>query len=289
MTRLTYVIKETLRDLRHNPWTALASLLSLTLLYLLFDLFWISAGTSQHFYHNLTAQLRVEAFVEEPLPDSLVRELTARVTAVSGVTSVSYVSREEARTRLAEMVGTDLLAGYDEANPLPRSYQITVAAEQLTSDDLARIEVDLMALRGIDAVNYSRDWLLKAESGKRLVWQVGVVLGSLILAAAVIGSANNIRLMTKARAGGFRQMLLLGAGRFFIALPFVIEGFVISGLAAVAGWIVIVYASTRIAFAQFEVVYPATDEKVLFCVGAALLGALSAYVGVHRQLREHVP
>jgi len=285
MTRILYIFKETVRSLGRNPMTALASFLSLALLFLLFDLFWVAAGTSQQFYRNLVSQIRVEAYVEESVPDSMMTAIASDVRSVEGVMQVTAISRDSARARLIEMLGSDLLMGYDEVNPLPRSFVLSVDDASLSSAALGRIENELQNIEGIGEVHYSRDWLLKAEATKRLMWQVGLILGILIVAAAVISSANNIRLMTRARAVGFRQMLLLGAGRIFIAFPFVVEGFLLSGLAAAAGWGVVFYGRTRIAFSQVSIIYPATDPIVFYCLAAGLLGAISGYLGLRRQLK----
>ena len=285
MTRIVHVIREFFRNLGRNPFTALASFLSLALLFLLFDLFWVAAETSQQFYHNLISQVRMEAYVAEDVPDSSLTALAADVRTIPGVAQIATITRDSARARLAEMVGNDLLAGYDDDNPLPRSFIIALESDALSSTEMERIETALMSIQGIEAVDYSRDWLTKAEETKRLMWQVGLALGILIIAAAVISSANNIRLMTRARAVGFRQMLLLGAGKIFISLPFVIEGFLVSGLAAAAGWAIIWYERSRIALSQIDIVYPTGENVLLYCAAAALLGAVSGFVGLRRQLK----
>jgi len=108
----------------------------------------------------------------------------------------------------------------------------------------------------------------------------------LIVAAALVGSANNIRLMTRAQAIGFRQMLLQGAGRLFITLPYLVESLLISGLAAILGWVLVLYGRTRITFTQFNVVFPPQTEIILFCAGVALLGAFSGFLGLRKMLRD---
>ena len=285
MTRIVHIVREFFRNLGHNPFTALASLLSLALLFLLFDLFWIAAGTSEQFYRNLIAQVRVEAYVAESVPDSTMATLAADVRGTPGVADLITITRDSARSRLADMVGADLLVGYDSENPLPRSFVVTLEDSALNVAGMEKIESELMSISGIEAVAYSRDWLVKAEETKLLMFQVGLVLGILIIAAAVISSANNIRLMTRARAVGFRQMLLLGAGKIFISLPFVVEGFLVSGLAAAVGWGVIWYEKSRIALSQIEIIYPTFEDILIYCLAAALLGAISGFLGLRRQLK----
>ncbi len=162
---------------------------------------------------------------------------------------------------------------------------MTVSPEKLNSANLQTMETQIGAIDGTDRVHYSRKWLEKAEEAKGVIFQIGLVLGSLILATALISSANNIRLAARARAVGFRQMLLLGAGRLFIAIPFIIEGFLIGGISAALGWAVILYARTRINLVQIEIVYPTYENIALFCLIAAGVGAISGYIGLRKLLR----
>lgn len=286
MIRINYLLRELVRNLRRNAGTALASLLSLTLLFLLFDLFWITAGTSDRFYRDLLSEIRVEIFLDESFPDSSVTRVSNQLLSIPGVLDYEYISRQQARQRLADMVGTDLLIGYDETNPLPRSYVLTIEENYLNSQELAGIEADLRTIEGVDEVHYSRDWLDKAETAKSILLQIGLALGGLILAAALIGSANSIRLMTRARAVGFRQMLLQGAGRLFIALPFLVESFLISGVSAVLGWALIFYGKTRVGFSRIDIEFPTQDEIIGYCVAVALLGVVSSFLGLRKLLKD---
>jgi cell division protein FtsX len=254
-------------------------------LLLLFDLFWIAAGTSDRFYRDLISEIEVELFVDEAFGDSSAAAMSNHLIGVDGVLDFEYISRGRARERLIDMVGTDLLAGYDAANPLPRSYLLTVDDASLTTAALDIIETQLLAIEGVGSVHFSREWLDKAERAKSVILQVGLVLGGLILAAALTGSANNIRLMTQARAVGFRQMLLQGSGRLFIAFPFLIESFLISGISAALGWGLIWYGKSRVGLSRIEIIFPHSDEIILFCAVVAVLGAFSSYLGLRKLLK----
>ncbi|MEW5795821.1 MAG: permease-like cell division protein FtsX [Candidatus Zixiibacteriota bacterium] len=286
MSRAAHTAMRVGRNLRHNAGTAAASLLSLTLLFLLFDFFWIAAGTADRFYRDLLSELRVEVFVDEAVSDSTLTGIADWVMQIDGVINCELISRDLARQRLADMVGTDLLVGYEQTNPLPRSYMLTVQDDFRNGAAMAKLEQGLRTIAGLSEIHYSREWLDKAERAKEVIFQIGLVLGVLIFAGALVSSANNIRLMTRAQAVGFRQMLLLGAGRVFLSLPFLIESFLISGVAALLGWALIFYGRTRIGLAQIDIVFPSTNEIALFCAGAALLGAVSGLLGLRKMLRD---
>jgi cell division transport system permease protein len=285
MARVAHIARELIRNLVRHPGTALVSLLSLTLLFMLFDAFWVAAGTSDRFYRDLLSELRVEVFLDEAAPDTSIASITRELISIEGVYSAQHISREQARERLTALVGSDLLVGYEESNPLPRSFILTLGEEYLNSADLEQLEAQIGDIEGTAEVHYSRGWLEKAEEAKAVILEIGLVLGVLILAAALVSSANNIRLMARARAVGFRQMLLLGAGRLFVAFPFIIEGFLIGGVSAAVGWLIILYGRTRIQFVHLDIVFPTNEEIVAFCLLTAVAGAISGYLGLRKLLR----
>lgn len=285
MTRIGFVIREFGRMLTRYPATALGSFLSLGLLFLLFDVFWVATGTTNRFYVYLLADLRMEAFVEESVPDTQLTYLSAKIADLAGVRAVEYISRDQARQDLANLIGTDLLVGYDSLNPLPRSFVLTLDEKYHRLTSLQQLEQELKLLGGMTEVQYSRKWLEQMEQTRSLLRTVGMALGGIILLAAIITTSNSIRLMTRSRSAGLHQMRLLGAGRLFTSAPFLMEGFVLGGLSAAASWGVLLLGMRRISFSQFQIVVPPYGEIALFCLGAALLGCISGYLGIRKALK----
>lgn len=285
MKTLAHILKEFIRNLFGHPSAAFSSFMSLTLLFLLFDLFWIAAGTSERFYTELLSEMEMEVFMAAPAPDSTWVDLQPTLEAVDGVKSVTFISSEQARRRLTDLIGTDLLIGYDSANPLPASYILTFEDRALTSDAMTALEKEVMHLDGVELVFYGQRWLAKAEETRAIILSLGMILGGLILMSALIGSANNIRLMTQTRAVGFRQMQILGAGRMFLAAPFLLEGIAISSLSGVAGWAAVIYVQSRVTFTRFELVLPSLEEMAMFVGVVSLVGLVSGYLGIRRMLR----
>ncbi len=285
MRILWHTIKELLRNLWRHPGTAFSSFMSLTLLFLLFDLFWIAAGTSEKFYTRLLSDMEMELFMHPDTPDSVIASAEDSLAAIEGVRTVTFVSADEARGRLADLVGIDLLVGYDSDNPLPASYLLTFEERSLTTGAVAAIETRAKLLEGIDRVFYGRRWLSKAEETRAIILSLGMVLGGLILLAALIGSAINIRLMTETRAVGFRQMQILGAGKLFLATPFFMEGFLISGLSGAVGWAAVLYVRSRVSFTILEPVVPGLEEIGIFTAAVATIGLVSGYLGIRKMFR----
>ncbi len=285
MTKTAHVFRELARNIYRYPGTALASLLSLTLLFLLFDLYWIAASTSENLYTRLLSEIRMEAFISEDVVEADIPALQSTLAHEEGVLAAEYISKEAARETLREILGTDLLVGYDTVNPLPRSFLLEFQADFLNPEDLAAFEQLLVDKPEFTDIAYSKEWLSSAEETRWIIQRVGLGLGILIVLTALISFINNIRLISRARAQGFQQMRLLGAGKLFLAFPFLLEGFLIGLLSAGAGWGVILYGKTRISLSQIQIIYPTIEEIAVFCGATAVLGALAGFLGIKRLLR----
>lgn len=282
---LTSVLRELLRNLRRHASTTLASLLSLLLLYLILDAFWVAALTAGRFYADLLSKLQMEVFVAESVPDEQLDAMADSLLLIPGVDSLRRVDRNQARAELAGLLGTDLLIGYDSANPLPRSMVITLDTAYLSVAQLEQMERQIGAVGGVEQTAYSRQWLAKAEQTHHLAVTVGMILGGIVLVTALVSSANSFRMMTRLRSEGLHQMRLLGAGQFRLAAPFLLESFLVGVLAAGLGWVGMHYATSRFTFANVQLQFPPLQQQLLYVLAAGLVALASGYLGIRKMLR----
>lgn len=285
MTRFYHILKELYRNIRRNIMTTLSAVMVMILLLFLFDLFWIASVTSNKLYRDFLSELQMEVFIDEEASDSAAVTLKESILNIKGVNNAELISRELARQQLAMLVGVDLLIGYDSANPLPRSIVISFDNEYLEVNKLNEVEERIYNFNSVSNVFYSKDWLAKVENTKSIISRVGLFLGGLILLTVLISSASSMSLTTRARASGFEQMKLLGAGKMFLALPFLIEGMLIGFSSAVLGWIVLIYGKNNIDITQIEIVFPSYQEITVFCLLAGFLGLVSGYIGIRKMLK----
>ena len=110
-------------------------------------------------------------------------------------------------------------------------------------------------------------------------------LGILILLTILFNSANNMRLTARTRAAGLYQMRLLGAGKIFLSMPYFLEGLLIGAFSAGLGWALIGYFKDKIDFTMVEIIFPSLQYIVIFCCLSALLGLISGYMGIRKQMK----
>jgi cell division transport system permease protein len=285
MTRPGFILSELWRNFARTPLAVVGSILAVALLLLLFDLFWIGALSSKQFLGKMVTNVSMEAFVSEEVPDSAIGTLNDQIVNIPGLATFTYISRDSARAELARLVGTDLLVGYDQSNPLPRSFVLTIIDSLVTSDRLHEIDSILVASGKISDIYYNSDRIVRSEQVRVIIKRVGVVLGGLIFLSALLNLTNSIRLSTRTRAIGLRQMRLLGAGKIFLATPFLLEGFLLGGISSALGWGAVFYWKDQLPLGDISLLLPSIQQIVLYCVAVACLGLISGYLGVRKDIR----
>ena len=285
MTRPGYILAELGRNFARSPLAAIGSILAVTLLLLLFDLFWIGALSSKQFLGKMVSGVTMEGFVSEEVSDSAIGAIGDVLADNPAVAEFTYISRDSARAELARLVGTDLLAGYDQVNPLPRSFVITLRDSLVTSERLREIDSSLAATGKISDIYYNADRIVRSEQTRAIIRRAGLVLGGLIFLSALLNLTNSIRLATRTRTIGLLQMRLLGAGKIFLALPFLLEGFLLGGVSAALGWGAVFYWKDRLPLGDLDLILPPLLHIILACVAVACLGLISGYLGVRKAIR----
>jgi len=283
MTKFSYVMRKFFGNLWGRPLAALGSVLSLFLLFLLFDLAWVGSLSAIRFYDARISEIDIEVFLSDDVADSTVTVLAEAIQNIDGVEEIQLVTRDNARERLNDIMGVDLLEGM-ENNPLPRSLIISFQPNFLNMVNLSRLRSDLSRLQGVDEIMFPSQWLEKAESTKQLVEDLLFLLGVLILIAVVLNSIHSIILTARTRMEELLQMQLLGAGPVFLMIPFILEGIFYGLAASVAGWVVMHYGMELLSFRDLTIVIPTLPEIIYFCFVASAIGMISGYIGIRRSI-----
>src|SRR5205807_1264823 len=100
--------------------------------------------------------------------------------------------------------------------------------------DVTGLVEKLRQTPGVSDVRYDREWLDRLLAAVTFVRVVGLLLGSVLTAAAALTVANVVRLALYARRDEIEIMQLVGAPPAYIHGPFVMEGVLQGGIGATA-------------------------------------------------------
>ena len=175
---------------------------------------------------------RLSVYLQDTIPESARAALEKRLGSDPALRSFEYVTREQALTRFRRDFPelADLASNLD-TNPLPASYEITLAPAAAAPAAVQSMAGSYGKEAGVDGVRYDMAWVQRIRALLRVIGWGGAVLGSILLLAAIITISGVIRLNVLARREEIEILRLVGATRGFIRGPFVAEG-AFQGIAA---------------------------------------------------------
>jgi len=299
--RLVNVVRNTFRHLfldagrawMRNLGATAPALGSMTLLLLLSGLVGLAAFAVQRLAATQATDAAIlHVYLRDDAKPGDVDALKAKLAADRRVASVGYTSKTTALQRAQRRPGMSDLAGAAEDNPFPASLDVRL-----------RSVGDVGAMAG--AVNGSPpvDPILSTSynpNANQRIQQVflvaGIAGGAFLLLlgfVAVAVTANSIQSAILNRQSEVAIMQLVGAPRWMVRGPFVVEGAMTGGIAGlVAGLVTLVVGIAVVAAARttFAQIAPGVDmgacllaAAVVFMAGL-LLGSAASLISVHRQL-----
>jgi len=287
---LSFLIGEAFRDLRRIGLVGASAivLIALSLATLGgFGLFSLNLGRAIDQWRD---RVRLVVYLREEPGAGQVDDLLRRVEAVEGIQAARYVSKSEALQVLKRTLGerADVTEQLPR-NPLPASVEITPDAERATPDGNRDLVMRLAALPEVEEVQGGVQWVEGLAQFRRLCEAVGLGVGAVLAAAAILTVMTATTLVLHLRRDELEIMRLVGAAESVIRLPRLLQGFVQGLLAAVLA-LAGLQAAFAIAAPRLEPLLAITlgldgarflsiSQMLLLLGSGAALGALGGVLG----------
>lgn len=247
-----YFFRTAWLGLRSSPMPAAVATVTIAVTLFLLGVFVLLLANMSGILDRFGREVRLTAYVADGLGAGRERELLAQVRRASGVERAEWVSREAALERFRKRLGDDsaLLEGLEE-NPLPASIELELTAPAQSAEGLAGVAAALETIPGIAEVSRGHAWVEGYARAVSLLRTAALSLGGLLALAALVIVTNTIRLAIYARRDEIDILMLVGATRTFVSIPFLIEGLaqgVGGGLAALG----LLYGAFAILGGSFE-------------------------------------
>jgi cell division transport system permease protein len=300
MSRLLFFIREALRALRRNGAPSLAAIITTGVTVVLLGVLIPVFQTTQAKSNQVRGELNIQAALYGDATQAEIQALRGQLAEVPNVKEVEYITKADALTELKEDLGAKKsheLTSELAANPLPASFRITPQ----DASDLPGIRAAIMtggpggrSISPIVSKIFDRqDEAQKIEQVTSALKIVLTVITILLVVASLMLIGNTIRLSIYTRRREVEVMRLVGATRWFIRWPFMIEGVVVGvvgGLVAILilwlGKITIVdplSGSLGVLDAQHNLNFGAL--VVILFAAAVLVSTLGSGVTLRRFLR----
>lgn len=227
----SYLIGEGFRNVFKNKKSTAASLMIMCATMIIFGIFFIIGENINYFVAEIESAQGIQVYIQNDATEDEVKEIGEQIKNLSGVNTVTYVSKEDALNQMKEKFKEKeyLLDGYKENNIFPESYVVTLT--DLTLSSQVQNEINQMNnIKKITSRDETVSTLIDLANGVKIV--TGVILALLIIISIFI-IANTIKLTVHARRKEISIMKYVGATNGFIRWPFVVEGVLIGILAGI--------------------------------------------------------
>lgn len=219
---LGYFFKESLTSLKRNGWMSFASVITVAISLFICGVFWLLVLNVNNMADTIESSVEIRAFLQEDISEEQIDAIENRIKGLPGVSSVEFISRDEALDSLKDQFGeqSDLLEALKGQNPLPDSFTVKTK----TADDVVPVAEAMENTQMFEKVRYGQGVVEKLFALINWVRLLGMGMMVLLGVAAVVLVAITIRLTVYARKKEITIMKYVGATDWFIRWPFFLEG-----------------------------------------------------------------
>ena len=145
----SYLIKEGFRSTFKQKKMTSASIIIMCATMFIFGLFFVIGENVNSVVEQLESQQGIQIFIDEDATDEEVETLGNKIKAINGVNKVTFVSKEDALNSMKTTLGDEsLFEGWDEENPFPASYFVTLTDLSLNE----QVQAEIMKLDSVDEI-----------------------------------------------------------------------------------------------------------------------------------------
>ena len=242
MGRIWFFILEAFRALRRNAAPSMAAIVTTVVTVILLGVLVPVFQSTQAKSQDIRDELAFRVAIYDDATRGEIAALRQRLEEIPHVASIEFVTKQEALKELeADLKDDDLLKELN-SNPIPANF--IVKADDAGNLDTIRQAVTPPGptgepkaispiIRDVFDRNQDREKIEQVTAALKIVL---TVITALLLVASLMLVGNTIRLSIYARRREVEVMRLVGATRWFIRWPFMIEGVVVGfvgGLVAI--------------------------------------------------------
>ena len=283
------------RNWTRNLGSIAPALISMALLLLTSGLIGLTAFTLRSVEVEQAAQASLlHVYLRDDAPQPDVDTLSSRLQSDPRVARVEYVSKAEALARAQSTPGLNDLAQASDSNPFPASLDVQVR----NIDDVGAIDALVRAEAVVDArqpTSYDQGAYQRLQAVLFGIAVAGLGFLGLLGFVAITVTMNSVKAAIHSRRDEISIMQLVGASRWMVRGPFVIEGAITGGVSgALAGAATFGLAATAIAlgsqsFSEFAPGVTTTVAAIaagLVLTAGLVLGSGSSLLTVRRHMES---
>ena len=291
MGKFSYVLKNTLLNMRRTPLLVFATIIAV----LISSFLVFTTLSARSVVQNNTLRwqngIHVVVFLDDRVTTTAHKQLQTSLEDYPEVRTVDYFSKPEAEEEFKVLFKDqpELLAEVD--------YEILPASLRINLNDPSNYKLIIERLDGNPAVKEIRT---SGEAIERLLSLTDTLVISASAFALLIGFAafiliiNTLRLAAYSKKKEIKIMRLIGASSTYIRLPFifeaVIESLIGTSIAVGFGWALIEYSKSSIVADSIFDITISDDYLILLTLSllmfSLIFGLFASFVGIRKALND---
>ena len=232
-----YLVGQGLHSLRMNRLMTLASVGVLSVCLILTGVAYLFSANVDSVVEYIGQQNEMVVYLDPDLSEEEISQVDSAVRSVSGVTSITYVSKADVLTTYKGYMEeyASLWDAFEDDNPFKANYRVVV--EDL--EQMEALSAQFAAIPGVVKVSAPLELSDIFISMLRVVTYAGYALVAVLALVSVVVISNTIRLTVFARRKEINIMKYVGATNGFIRLPFFVEGVTVGLIAGAISTVVV--------------------------------------------------
>jgi cell division transport system permease protein len=305
ITTLKRVIRNGCIGFYRNKTISVSAIVIMTVTLLIIGGLIYSRAMLKHVVYHAQEKVDVSAYFVVSAKEDIILQFKQEIEKLPEVKKVTYVSREEALAQFEERHKDDALAlqAIREIGENPLRASLFIQAQnsgqyESVARFLKKNETDNNQNPLIDSVDYEDNKTIIDQLNQLIatVNRTGLTFALIFILISILITYNTVRLAIYVFRDEIGIMRLVGADRFYVRGPFVVEGIlygVIAGLlATILYWPISIYIRQYVksALVQFDTLefYMLKGWLLgLVLIGTGvILGMISSYLAVRKYLKR---
>lgn len=252
----------------------LSSIISISLVLLLAGVAGMLLVNAKSVSDYFKENMQVTVMMKQTVDDDDALEFKKKLDGRRYIKSSLFVSKEQGRREMADMLGDDFLDVF-ETSPIPVSIDVTLNADYVSADSLEVVRTEISESPLVDEVVYQKSLVDALNANlSRISLVLGIFIALLLFISFVLIN-NTVRLNVFSRRFTIHTMKLVGATKSFIRAPFLVQS-AFQGIFAAIIAIMVLVGMLFFVKSEFEQLFEVFRlELLLLVMGIVLVSGVA--------------
>jgi cell division transport system permease protein len=219
-----YFLREAVTMIRQSRFSNVLSILSICLILFILAMVFTGWRVTNHVADIIQGEAEINVFYDERLGNNEISQLQEKLKGLAGVREARLVDKSEAYNRMVEILGDEakVLKIFDE-NPFSPMIEVKIHLDKIDP-----VLNELEHITGIDHVQNNKAVLERLRNINEMLRLFGLLVLAAVGISTLIIISQIIRLGIQNNSEQINTLRLLGAPEIFIAVPFLLEGLLLT-------------------------------------------------------------